>query len=71
MNMRINVSGAAAEAAARVVPQLVSDGIGGAITAQDPTLWGPAAEAESAVRLGWTEAVAVSRGLVDDIAALR
>ena len=71
MTVTIAATGAAADAVARVVPQLVSDGIGGAITAQDPTLWGPAAEAESAVRLGWTEAVAVSRGLVDDIAALR
>jgi glucose-6-phosphate isomerase len=64
-------SGAAAEAVARIVPQLVSDGVAGAITAQDPTLWGPAAEEESAKRLGWTEAVAVSDGLVDDILALR
>jgi glucose-6-phosphate isomerase len=71
VTVTIAATGAAAEAVARHVPQLVSDGIGGAITAQDATLWGPAAEAESSIRLGWTEAVAVSRGLVDDILALR
>jgi glucose-6-phosphate isomerase len=71
VTVTISATGAAADAVERVVPQLVSDGIAGAITAQDPTLWGPAAEAESAIRLGWTEAVAVSRGLLPDIEALR
>lgn len=71
MTVTIAATGAAADAVERVVPQLVSDGIGGAITAQDPTLWGPAAESEASIRLGWTEAVAISRGLVDDILALR
>lgn len=71
MTVTIAATGAAAAAIERVVPQLVSDGVAGAITAQDPTLWGAAAESEAAIRLGWTEAVAVSRGLVDDIEALR
>ena len=71
MTVTIAATGAAAEAVARVVPQLVADGVAGAITSQDATLWGPAAESESAIRLGWTEAVAVSRPLVDDIIALR
>ena len=71
MTVTISATGAAADAVSRVVPQLVSDGVGGRITSQDSSLWGPAAEAESAVRLGWTEAVAVSRALVDDIEALR
>jgi len=71
VTVTIAANGAAADAIARVVPQLVADGVAGAITAQDPTLWGPDAEAESSIRLGWTEAVAISRGLVDDILALR
>lgn len=71
MTVTIAASGAAADAVERVVPQLVADGVGGRITSQDPTLWGPGAESEAAIRLGWTEAVAVSRGLVDDIEALR
>jgi glucose-6-phosphate isomerase len=71
VTVTISATGAAAEAVSRIVPQLVADGVGGRITSQDPTLWGSAAEAESAVRLGWTEAVAVSRALIDDIVALR
>lgn len=71
MSVTVAVRGAAAEAVERLVPQLVSDGVAGRITTQDPSLWGPEAEAESAKRLGWTEAVAISDGLVDDILALR
>lgn len=71
MSFDIAVSGAAAQAVARWVPQLVSDLVASRITDQDSTLWGPAAEAEAANRLGWTEAVAVSAGMVDDIIALR
>lgn len=71
MTVTIAATGDAAAAVERVVPQLVSDGVAGRITAQDSTLWGAAAESEAAIRLGWTEAVAVSRGLLDDIAALR
>ena len=71
MSFRISVSGPAAEAVRRVVPQLVSDFVASGITGQDASLWGPAAEEESAKRLGWTEAVAVSRPLVAEIEALR
>jgi glucose-6-phosphate isomerase len=71
VTVTIVATGAAAEAVERVVPPLVADGVAGRITSQDPTLWGAEAEAESAIRLGWTEAVAVSRALVDDIEALR
>jgi glucose-6-phosphate isomerase len=71
MSFDITVSGAAAEAVARVVPQLVSDLVASRITAQDASLWGAEAEDEAGKRLGWTEAVVVSEGLVDDIVALR
>lgn len=71
MSFDIVVSGAAAEAVARVVPVLVRDGVASGITLQDPTLWGPDAEADSATRLGWIEAVAISTGLVPEILALR
>src|SRR5690606_35536972 len=67
----IAVSGPAAEAVSRVVPQLVTDLVASRITAQDSSLWGEAAEEEASKRLGWTEAVVVSEGLVDDILALR
>ena len=71
MSVRIAVSGAAAEAVDRVVPQLVSDLVASRITGGDSSLWGPDAEAEASIRLGWVEAVAISRPLVADILALR
>lgn len=71
MTVKIGVSGDAAAAVDRIVPQLVSDLVASRITSGDSSLWGPAAEAEASVRLGWVEAVAVSRPMVDDILALR
>jgi glucose-6-phosphate isomerase len=71
MSFRISVSGPAADAVRRTVPSLVADLVASGITAQDAALWGPDAEAEAAKRLGWTEAVAVSRPLVAEIEALR
>ncbi len=71
MSVKIAVSGAAAEAVERIVPQLVSDLVASGITSGDGSLWGPDAEEESTKRLGWVEAVAVGRPMVDDIYALR
>jgi glucose-6-phosphate isomerase len=41
------------------------------IAAKDATVWGPDAEAEAAVRLGWVELARTSRELVERMAALR
>jgi len=71
MSARVAVSGDAAEAVARVVPQLVADLVASRITSLDPSLWGADAEEEAAKRLGWTESVAVSSPLVPEILALR
>jgi hypothetical protein len=71
MSFDITVSGAAAEAVERIVPQLVSDLVASGIAGQDPELWGPDAEDEASKRLGWTEAVVISEALVGDILALR
>lgn len=71
MTIRIAVSGAAAEAVERVVPQLVADLVASRLTGLDATLWGPDAEEESDKRLGWTESVVTSEPLVPDILALR
>lgn len=71
MSFRIKVSGAAEVAVEKHVPVLVADMVASRITAQDATLWGAAAEAESAIRLGWTESVAISGPLVAEIEALR
>jgi len=71
VSVTVVATGAAADAVARLIPGLIDDGIAGRITSQDPSVWGPAAEEESAKRLGWTEAVAISDALVDEILALR
>lgn len=71
MNARISVNGPAADAVRRIVPRLVADRVATGITSLDASLWGPAAEEEAAERLGWTEAVAVSRPLLPEITALR
>ncbi|RFA14704.1 glucose-6-phosphate isomerase [Subtercola boreus] len=71
MSVRIHVSGPAAVAVDFHVPQLVDDLVASSITGLDPALWGPEAEAEASKRLGWTEAVSVSRPLVAEIEALR
>ncbi len=64
-------SGAAQRAIEQHVPVLVEDEVATRIFAKDYTLWGPEAESESAIRLGWVEAHAVSQPLVSDILALR
>ena len=69
MSIKVVVSGAAAEAAARTVPRLVADFVASGITGLDASLWGSAAEAEASARLGWTESVSISRPLVEEILA--
>ena len=71
MSFRISVSGLAADAVRATVPSLVADLVASGITGLNPALWGPEAEAEAALRLGWTESVVVSRPLVAEIVELR
>jgi nucleoid-associated protein YgaU len=71
VTVSIAASGDAARAIEQVVPRLVADLVASGITAQDPELWGPDAEAEASKRLGWVEAVSVSRPLVAQVTALR
>ena len=71
MTFGLHASGAAKAAIDETVPSLVHDLVASRITAGDAELWGPDAAAEAAVRLGWVEAVSVSRPLVPEIAQLR
>jgi len=64
-------SGPAAEAAVQHVPRLVADGFASRLFAKDPTLWGPEAETESAIRLAWVSLGHASRPLVGEVSALR
>lgn len=64
-------TGAAQAAGAAHLESLVADQIASRIFAKDATLWGPDAEAEATLRLGWLEAPEVSAHLVAEINALR
>nr|WP_281497428.1 glucose-6-phosphate isomerase [Ornithinimicrobium sp. F0845] len=63
--------GAAADAVEAHLLPLVDERFASRLFAQDATLWGPEAEAESAIRLAWTGLHRTSRPLVGEIAALR
>jgi glucose-6-phosphate isomerase len=66
-----DATGAARQAHEQHLPALLEDRIATRIFAKDHTLWGPDAEQESAVRLGWVEAATVSQPLVGEILELR
>ena len=70
-SLSVAAAGAAADAVTTHVPALVADRVASRIFAQDPTLWGPAAEEEAAQRLAWVGLGRTSRHLVGQIAALR
>jgi len=57
--------------AAQARQELVEAGVPGQLAAKDPTLWGPAAEAEASIRLGWVDTFRRSRELLPQLAALR
>lgn len=71
MSFEIHVSGHVESVVEHTVPVLVDDLVASGITAGDADLWGPNAAAEAARRLGWVNAVTVSRPLVAEIAQLR
>ena len=54
-----------------VVAGLVQDKVASRIGAQDPTVWGPDAESEAAIRLSWVSLPTSSRPLLAEIDALR
>ncbi|WP_375384485.1 glucose-6-phosphate isomerase [uncultured Microbacterium sp.] len=71
MSFDIHLTGHVKSVVEATLPGLVADLVASGITAGDSSLWGPAAEAEAAQRLGWVQAVTVSRPLVAEIEALR
>ena len=70
-SLGVVASGAAADAIATKVADLVEAQFASKLFAQDATLWGPDAESESAIRLSWVNLPRSSRPLVGEIAALR
>ncbi|GAA1949802.1 glucose-6-phosphate isomerase [Microbacterium deminutum] len=71
MSFQLHLSGHIKSVVDETLPGLVASLIASGITAGDPTLWGPDAEAEASHRLGWVDAVTTSRPLVAEIEALR
>jgi glucose-6-phosphate isomerase len=59
-----------ADEARAVAAQLAAEAVASKLAAQDPTLWGPEAESEAAIRLSWTTLHETSRPLVGTIEAL-
>jgi glucose-6-phosphate isomerase len=70
-SLGVVASGPAADAIVTKVAGLVEAQFASKLFAQDATLWGPDAEAESAIRLSWVNLPRSSRPLVGEIAALR
>lgn len=70
-SLGVVASGAAADAIATKVADLVGVQFASKLFAQDATLWGPEAESESAIRLSWVNLPRSSRPLLGEIAALR
>ncbi|MDK1358901.1 glucose-6-phosphate isomerase [Arthrobacter sp. zg-Y1219] len=69
--LSFEAAGAALAAVEKNVPSLVRNDVAARLLAQDPTLWGPDAEAEASVRLGWLNPSEASRPLVGQIRGLR
>ncbi|MDK3256377.1 glucose-6-phosphate isomerase [Blastococcus capsensis] len=69
MTLRVTTHGL--EVPEPVRAQLVQDDVAARLVRKDATLWGPDAESEAAVRLGWLDLPASSRSLVTQLAELR
>ncbi|RZU32242.1 glucose-6-phosphate isomerase [Blastococcus saxobsidens] len=69
--MSLSFSAAGLEVPEQVRAQLLQDDVAARLIQKDATLWGPEAESEAAVRLGWLDLPASSRSLVAQLADLR
>ncbi len=68
----LSVQGADTVAGAAAARRELSDhSVAGLLAEKDPTLWGPAAEAEAEVRLGWVDTFRRSRDLLPQLAELK
>lgn len=65
--MNLSTAGADLDAVSRLVEEKVAS----RIAAKDATIWGPDAESEASIRLGWTDLHETSRPLLAEIEALQ
>jgi glucose-6-phosphate isomerase len=66
-HLAVSVAGDAAEAASTLTDAVVADKVASRIGHGDPTLWGPDAEADASVRLGWVDLPQSSRALIAEL----
>ncbi len=66
-HLAVTVAGDAAKAASGLTDSIVADKVPSRIAAGDQTVWGPHAETEASVRLGWVALPHSSRELVEDL----
>jgi glucose-6-phosphate isomerase len=71
VTLSVEVSARLRSAGESHLSRLVTSGFISALLRQDPTLWGPEAEDEASIRLGWTSSPDVRRGLGAELAQLR
>ncbi|BCJ77667.1 glucose-6-phosphate isomerase [Catellatospora sp. IY07-71] len=69
--LTVRVSREIAAEAEPVLAELLTDGVPAKLAAKDAMLWGPAAEPEASIRLGWVDTFERSRALLPQLAALR
>jgi glucose-6-phosphate isomerase len=60
-----------AEALRELTARAAADNLAGRLAAKDPTLWGPDAEPEASIRLGWLDLPETSRDLLPRLYDLR
>ncbi|TDQ47589.1 glucose-6-phosphate isomerase [Actinorugispora endophytica] len=65
--LTVTLRGAAGDASRTALETLGTDGVAARLAAKDATLWGPGAEAEASVRLGWVDLAESSRALLPRI----
>ncbi|SOC49899.1 glucose-6-phosphate isomerase [Blastococcus aggregatus] len=69
MSFEVHVEGI--EVPDDVRSRLTADDVAARLARKDATLWGPEAESEAAIRLGWLDLPTSSRSLVEQLAQLR
>lgn len=69
--MTLKVSASGFEVPDDVRSTLTGDDVAARLARKDATLWGPDAESEAAVRLGWLDLPSTSRSLVEQLTQLR
>ncbi len=67
-HLAVTVAGEPAQAVADLTESIVADAVASRLFAGDATLWGPEAEPEASIRLGWVSLHETSRALLEPLA---